>query len=347
MKWGLIARGEDRGLGILTWETYRNLRPDRTLLVDIGELARGFLPHHDRYPDAAAVTWDGAPLDAQTERSVRTWLEGLDVIYSAETFYDWRIIDWAHDAGVACVLHVMPEFWPAQLDGRPMPDVIWAPTTWRLDALPDAARLVPVPVASDRFPDPARSAVDGPLRVLHTAGHKAAADRNGTQLVARAVAAMSSEVVMTITGQDGRLPAIPARGRRNVTVQSRPRGAANYWELYLGQDVLLLPRRYGGLCLPVQEALAAGLVPILPDVSPNGDWPAVLTPAHRRGQIATQAGVLELASVRPVDLAARVDALARDRDLLAMRRTLALEWARAHSWEALGSLWRAELDRAR
>lgn len=344
----MIGRAEDRGLGNLTWELHRNLGPDRTLVMDLGPLARGFPMHPERYGPCVIVPWDGHPLSELWERHIRGWLEGIDVLYSAETFYDWRIVDWARDAGVATVLHVMPEFWPGQLDGRPMPDVIWAPTTWRLDQLPAATRLVPVPVALDRFvhwdnPSP----VDGPLRVLHVAGHKAAADRNGTQLVTRALPAIRGPVHLTIAGQDGRLPSTGPRGRGAVTVAVRSRSVANYWELYRDQDVLLLPRRYGGLSLPVQEGLAAGLVPILPDVSPNGDWPAMLTPATERGQIATAAGVIPLASSRPADLAAAVDALARDPALLAMRRRLALEWAQAHCWSVLESLYLDELDRAR
>lgn len=346
MRWGLLARGEDRGLGNLTWELHRNLQPDRTILLDIGQLARGFATHPERYPGATVIPWDGAPLGTGAEHTIRAWLDGLDVLYSAETFYDWRIVDWAREAGVATVLHVMPEFWPAQQNGRPMPDVIWAPTSWRLDTLPDATRLVPVPVALDRFPPP-ESSVDGPLRVLHVAGHKAAADRNGTQLVTRAVLAMRGAIAVTITGQDGRLPGVPRRTRGTVTIRSRLRGVANYWELYADQDVLLLPRRYGGLCLPVQEGLAAGLVPVMSDVPPNDEWPSMLIPTTTRGQIATAAGVLPLASCRPVDIAATVDALAADRDLLALRRRLATDWARAHSWDALRGLYLAELDRAR
>lgn len=341
MKLGLIARADDRGLGILTWEVYRHLHPERVLVVrePVAE-ARGFPPHLDRYPDGTAVTYDGG-LD---EATVRGWLDGLEVVYSAETFYDGRLIGWARAAGVATVLHVMPEFFPAV--DHPEPDALWVPTTWRTADLPSRARLVPVPVATDRF-DQDTPDGDGPLRVLHVAGHRAAMDRNGTQVVLRAVRLLRAAVALTITGQDGRLPAVRTSRGGGVTVTSRPRGTVGYWELYDGQDLLVLPRRYGGLCLPVQEALAAGLVPVLPDVSPNGDWPAVLVPASTSGQFTTAAGDLPLAQVEPRDLAATIDQLATDRCLLGTYRRLAGEWARASSWDALTGLWLDELDRAR
>ena len=41
MRVGLIARAEDRGLGVQTWEWSRGMRPDETLIVDMGELGGG------------------------------------------------------------------------------------------------------------------------------------------------------------------------------------------------------------------------------------------------------------------------------------------------------------------
>jgi hypothetical protein len=40
-------------------------------------------------------------------------------------------------------------------------------------------------------------------------------------------------------------------------------------ELYEGFDALIYPRKYGGLALPLPEALASGLPVIMPNVSPN------------------------------------------------------------------------------
>lgn len=349
MKWGLIARGEDRGLGNMTWEIHRNLHPDRTLLLDLGDLARGFPVHPERYPEAGRLAWTGAPLDAVHEKAVRSWLEGLDVVYSAETYYDWRILDWAREAGVATVLHVMPEFYRCGQDGIPMPDAVWAPTSWRLDELPDATRVVPVPVALDRLAQdrPLNERTDTPLRVLHPAGHRAASDRNGTQIVIRSVQHMTQRIEVTIAGQDGRLPSTSLRRGGPVSVRVAPKGQPNYWQLYRDQDVLVMPRRYGGLCLPVQEGIASGLVPVMPDVAPNGDWPAMLVPCGGNGTIATQGGVLRMVATKPADLARAVDVLARDRGVLATWREAGRLWAHGHSWEALAPLWLDELQRAR
>jgi glycosyltransferase involved in cell wall biosynthesis len=236
----------------------------------------------------------------------------------------------------------MPEFWRG--DEVPPVDAVWVPTSWRIDHLPESTRLVPMPVALDRLarqPEPKGDV----LRVLHVAGHRAAADRNGTQLVLKSAVRMRQRVHLTIAGQDRRLPSYSVRRGGPVSLDTRPGGIADYWRLYEHQDVLLMPRRYGGLCLPVQEGLAAGLVPIMPDVSPNMDWPIVPVPASMNGSIATQGGVLRMAKAKPADLAAAVDRLAADPFRFDRLRGTAGQWAADHSWGALHRLWMDELGR--
>lgn len=337
MRLGLIARADDRGLGVLTWEFHRHLAPASTLVVrEPGAEARGFLPHLDRYPGAAVVTYDQGTLP---EQPTRDWLDGLDVVYSAETFYDQRLTGWAAAAGVATVLHTMPEF---HSPAMATPTVLWAPTPWRLDQLPPA-RLVPVPVAADRFPltAPAR---DGQLRVLHTAGHRAAADRNGTTALLTALRMVRQPMTVRLLTQDPHLPTIrPARG---VTLQSEPGGRTDYWGLYADADVLALPRRYGGLCLPTQEAMAAGLAVVMADCPPNGWWPTLRVPASPRGELNTPCGPVPIYSTNPRGLARTLDSLALDGDVLAGHQAASVAWARAHTWEALAPLYQAELARA-
>ena len=56
----------------------------------------------------------------------------------------------------------------------------------------------------------------------------------------------------------------------NVKLRIDEGDTPNYWDNYRG-DVLIMPRRFGGLCLPVNEALAAGMPAIMPNISPN-EW---------------------------------------------------------------------------
>lgn len=348
MRVGLIARAEDRGLGILTWEWWRHMAPDRTLVVDLGSLARGFPMHLDRYgvaadgsaPDGTIVVGsDATRFQERDVAAVRAWISECDVIYTAEVPYDGRLPGWCQDAGVALVCHVMPEFfrWTGQ---HPLVRW-WLPTTWMRDRMPRAARVVPVPVPLDRWPEPAPYR-PGPPTFLHVAGHRAAGDRNGTNLLLAALGRCSAEMCVRVVTQDGRLPR--ARTGRGVALWTDTAGPADYWQLYDPADVLVLPRRYGGLSLPVHEAAGAGLGLVLPQTPPNGDtWPAHLVHVANRRPFPTPAGLVVSAGVDVGALAAAMDHLARhdlDRHRL---QTEARRWAVEHSWAELAPTITAEL----
>lgn len=338
MKVGLIARAENRGLGVLTWEFHRAMAPERTLLVDMGPLARGFATHPERYPGATVVPFADGTLP---EPEVRAWLDGLDVVYTAETFYDWRLPAWAEQQGVATVCHVMPEF---HVERPELATTWWAPTPWRMDQLPEGTQLVPVPVATDRFSghSPERA---GPLRVLHVGGHKAMADRNGTAQLVRATQRAKRPMTVTVASQD------PVRGsrawRRGHVAMVQAGAAPDYWQLYPDHDVLVLPRRYGGLCLPVQEAMAAGLAVVMTDAEPQRSyWPVAVVATRTRGQIRTAAGIIPTVDADAFALATLLDRLATQPADLAMLQRGSLAWAEAHSWTALRPTYTKALARA-
>jgi glycosyltransferase involved in cell wall biosynthesis len=329
VKVGLIARGEDRGLGNLTWEFARHVKPERVLLVHMGELARGFDMHADRYESPTVVSFDGVALP---ETAVREWLDGLDVVYSAETFYDHRLPLWAADAGVRTILHVMPEFYREHV---PQPDEIWLPTQWRSEHVPHA-RIVPVPVALDRWPIEQKD-LGEKMRVLHVAGRRAAADRNGTTLVFAAVNRLIGNVEVVVTCQD------PLRTPNRRGLDVRAMNEPDYWKLYRDFDVLLMPRRFGGLCLPAQEAAAAGLALVMTDTSPNQTWPIVPIPVRQHSKMRTPGGDVHLANATSAAVAEGVNRLARDRELLGTMKSRARGWAIDRSWRTLLPMYRGLL----
>lgn len=334
MKIGLIARGEDRGLGHLTQDFYRGFGADRVLLVEMGELARGFTKHADRFPDATHI-----PLALVNhryefdERVVREWLDGLDVVYSAETYYDWRMIGWARSAGVATVCHLMPEFWKHAQEDLPQPDAWWTPTRWRIEHLPPSTRVVPVPIPLD-CPMPGDT-LDGPLSFVHVAGHRAAQDRAGTVAFMRALQFLNAECRVRVITQDNRLPS--ASTPRHVTYSSTMNGVADRWDLYRDADAIVSPRRYGGLSLPVNEALGMGLGVIMSDCPPNAEeWPIVRIKVDERTPIRTGAGIIATVEPNPWAVASAMDACAENPVVYRREsREAAQRWAEARSWGAL------------
>lgn len=325
----------------MTAAFYRHMRPAKTLVIRMAS-ARGFAQDFDQYPGEQVVTFDGHHLP---EVEVKAWLRGLDVLYSAETYYDWRIVEWAREAGVATVLHSMPEFMRHNTEPLPHPTQWWAPTSWRLDLLPPGTPVVPVPVEDDVFPLEVAGTGDR-LQVVHVAGHRAAGDRNGTLQLLAAAQMVRQPMDIRVLCQDERLPQVRLR-QENVTITMCPGGVADRRELYAGSHLLVLPRRYGGLCLPAQEALASGLALAMPNVSPNPQtWPLAPLKGQWEGRQATPSGEVKSFSANPRFLAAVLDRMAQNPSMVADLQTQAVTWSKAHGWSQLIGMYRERLAAA-
>lgn len=330
MRVGVVTPGTDRGLGIQSWEAARNLDAS-VLLVETKDPSAP--THPERFPGATVARW-AAGLDP---RVVIPWLRTVDVVYAAETFYDPRFTKWARANDTRTVLHANPEFWT----GADRPDLLWTATPWRRDAMPPETEVVPFPVAVDRFEvAPQFTSAGRKPHWLHVAGKRALADRNGTDLLLAALPHLTEPCVVRIAVQHGEVPSLPktAPGVEVYVTTARP----DYWALYAGHDALVMPRRYGGLCLPVQEAMAAGLAVVMPDVSPNDTWPTVRVPAEFARKVTMPCGRVPTYDVRPEVLASMMDQLA-DPETMALWQGRSREWAQAHSWDALRPAWLSKM----
>lgn len=331
MKWGLIARSEtDRGLGIQTHAMFENLRPDKTLVV-INHKS-GFDSHPENYPGATLVDLHLGPHKSSLdETTVRDWWQGLDVVLSVETLYDWDLVEWARQDGVRTVIHGNPEFW---MSTNPQPDVWWWPTSWRLEHLP-AGPVVPVPVPD--VPIVALDPAEGPLRAVHVAGNGAMGDRNGTTTLASAMRSIPAGVKLTVYSQ---VPVPPIRAKVLPPV-------ANRWDMYSGQHVLVLPRRYGGLCLPALEAMASGLAVVMSDCSPNQMWePVYLMPSDSDRVLTMQTGPVQTHACFPNVVANTLKYFNSNRMALADRQARSREWAERNRWSELAPLYHRLIDDA-
>lgn len=343
MNLGLFgARADDRGLGRLTHDFYRHMRPARTLVIDMGAWARQFKQHLDRYPTAEVVPFNNGQIDPAV---MCRFFTGLDVAIMYETAYDHRAYDIARQAGCRTVLMTMPEFHRHATEAIPGPDEVWLPTCWRADLIPEA-RVVPAPVALDEAamasPSSRRS---GRLRVLHVAGHRASGDRNGTLAFLRAVRLLRSNAEIRVTTQDARLPQVHGVTRQRVQVEAG--GHDDHWRLYQRADLLVMPRRYGGLCLPVQEAMASGLAVAMTGCPPNPQtWPVAEISWHPGPTISTPGGQVGLADPDVGSVADLIDRLAGDPAAVEALKARSRMWAEANSWDTLRPLYQLELGRA-
>ena len=112
-------------------------------------------------------------------------------------------------------------------------------------------------------------------------------------------------------------------------------GVADRWDLYRDADVLVSPRRFGGLSLPVLEAIGMGLVVMMTDCEPNRDWPIIPIEATVGTGRPTPHGTVRTFECRPKVIAAEMDRLAEDRTILRRAQGEGAAWAREHTWERL------------
>jgi glycosyltransferase involved in cell wall biosynthesis len=249
------------------------------------------------------------------------------------------VTEWAQAAGVATVVVANPEFATPEKMGSA--DLVVNPSLWRADQLP-GIRL-PHPVDRERLPYRRRPLSGGPLRFLHVAGHRAMHDRAGTDLVVDAYRWMRNPVDLTIRTQS------PLSGPTEMLMRQCPQGpptvlrgdVEDYTTLYDGYDVLVAPRRFGGLSLPLNEAAACGLAIVATDREPERFAlpPESLVPVRDTRMVRCQAGPLAVESCDATELAMRLDMLVEDRETVGRLSEASDAYATSIAWATLLPAW--------
>lgn len=323
--WG--ARADRRGLCYQMQSYAKWLQPHRVFGIDM--TADELSPYQCDWSAYDQSTLDVMRHSDVTEGIARRWLRDLDVVLAAETFYRDPFPEWARAEGVRTVLHANPEFVGYWHTGQhdPRPDVLLAPTTWRLGAMPGALHL-PFPVDRQLFPFRLRTAAN---RFVHIAGHRAMADRAGTRIVLGAAMRLANVDIVVRTQSP---PEFEAPRTRRVTMQHRNFDTPQ--ELYADVDIAILPRRYGGNYLVAQEALSSGIPIITLDREPENTWGGVVTiPAKPRRRIRTKAGPIEVWDGSPRELLRVVNELRKDPDRVKQLSFAANSYAATISWDHL------------
>jgi glycosyltransferase involved in cell wall biosynthesis len=357
MKLGLVARADNSGLGVQTYEFYIHMKPAKTMVVDISML-NGNQVYLDRYPGAQVV--HGIP----AHEDMVEFLTGLDVIFIAESPYDYKLYNLAREMGVKTACQYNYEFvdWFSN-PALPKPDMLIAPSRWyynRMQHLCDQYGIEHVylhcPVNRESIP---RRTIKHARTFLHCAGKSAAHDRNGTLTVIEAAKYLdpSATIKIHFQGQQGLahqathsietyVEHIKACGNPyNTTLIQHEYD--NYADAYSQGDVMIMPRRYGGNCLPLNEALSAGMPVIMPDISPNNEFlpKSWLVPATIESQF-TPRTTIEIYGCKPEELAAKINEFVRMGDeQFANDAEIANTLAESISWPVLKPRYKEEFER--
>jgi glycosyltransferase involved in cell wall biosynthesis len=322
MKLGLIARADNSGLGMQTWEFYKHMKPDKTLVVDMSD-HNGNRTYPERY-GPEAVWSRGIP----NIGAIDEFLQDLDVVFVAEAPYNYYLYQRARELGVKTAVQYNYEFFDWFMYPHfPMPDMLIAPSQWHYQDVDAWARerniehiYLHCPVNRDKLPFKSR---DCYKTFLHVAGRAAAHDRNGTMTVIESAKYLqtNAKILIHFQGQQGvghqvthtldDYETMIAAHNEKGNIIVRHEEIDNYEDIYKDGDALILPRRYGGNCLPLNEALSTGMPVIMPDISPNNSFldATWLVPALKMAYF-TPRTVIDIYGVPEQLLAAKIDEFA-------------------------------------
>lgn len=271
MKLGLLACSSNTGLGYQTLTIAEHLNPDKVLVYDISK-HNGMPTHHERFYQPRVC--DGIPTNQDME-----WLvDGMDVIIVCETPLNYHLFEYANQRGVKVIQQLNVEFFDFfKKPHLPRPSLLGMPSEWRQHEIEglNIAPVIQLPLPVDRKRFPFRE-IKQCKTFIHIVGRPAIHDRNGTLSFIAAAEILGGQYQYKIYLQpptDPRAieyfrPIKQALENASVKIEVVENIEDNT-QMYLGGDVLVLPRRYGGLCIPMQEALSCGLPVVMPDISPN------------------------------------------------------------------------------
>ena len=275
MTFGIIARCDNTGLGNQTRDLVRMLNPDRILLVNSAKFN-----NNKQYPewyDGYNVTMtNGFP----TKQEVAIFMDGLKSVLTCETFYHPHFINLAQRRKVKTLMQYNYEFLDhLNKPDMPLPTYMISPSYWKVDEtiakFGNDTKVVhiPPPIHLDDFKSVRENNMSKDhKRLLHIGGKAASQDRNGTQTVIDMLRYSKADYELVIRSQS-ELNINYKDSRLTVEIGNIDSRS----EMYNGFDAMIMPRRYAGLCLPMNEALVSGLPVFMTDISPNNqilpnDW---------------------------------------------------------------------------
>jgi glycosyltransferase involved in cell wall biosynthesis len=326
MRLGIIVRDDCTGLGYQTRDYYKWLNPSKVILIDISNLNGN--PQQGWY-DKVDLRINGIPTNEQCYEM----LKDIDVLFTAETVYNLNLYRIAKEVGVKTICVENPEFYDhIRYPKFDMPDLIILPSVWleeniRTHAESRGTKVIQIHHPVDRAEFPFTRRTVG--RPIHIAGKPATLDRNGTWDFMQAC----PDGIVTTQSED--LAWHIRRRYRHSRVYTNIESPK---VLYQMGDILVLPRKYGGNCLPLNEALSSGMPVIMPDISPNNhllpkEW---LVPAVSIGKL-NPSGVNERSPVEmyEVDAQALVERIQWVKDNIYFESLKANELADTISWPNL------------
>lgn len=268
MRLGIIARSDNTGLGYQTKQLVDMLQPDKVMLIDFSPHNNN-IQHPEWYDGYNVLNVLGIP----ESRDIDRFLKDLDVILSCETFYnnDEFIIK-AKQNNIKTILQYNYELFGNLAKKRmALPDVLVSPSLWNIDIIQGMfgrkAKVIHLaPPTEVNLFSGAKQINQSKThnRILHIGGKRAAMDRNGTNTILDMLRYSKQDYELVIRTQTDL--EIEINDSRVILDYNDSNDRES---MYVGFDAMVLPRRYAGLCLPMNESLLSALPVFMTNISPN------------------------------------------------------------------------------
>lgn len=315
VKLGIIALCNDSGLGNQTRRLTYMLKPFRVMVIDSSNFSQNKKQHWDWYENFTGYMCKGFPNDHEVD----VFLKGLTHVLVCENPLNLNLMDKCNKANIKLYIQSNYEFCDHLNKDLTLPTQFLMPSYWKIAEMKerfgdDKVDYLPPPIDPNEFKEAREVNFERneDKRFLHIVGTLAANDRNGTLDLLEAIKLCKSDFKLIIRSQH-ELP--------NEYIVDDPRveysfeNIVNPQDLYTDFDAMILPRRYGGLCLSCDEALMSGLPVIMPDISPNNEllpneW---LIPAMKDNEFFTRT-IIDIYSSDIFKLAEKIDWLTEQDD---------------------------------
>lgn len=272
--WG--ARIDSGGLAWQTLALAKLLNPDHVLVIDSSGFNSGAPQDYTRFNAWDNYVIKGFPTNIDCIRFLNT---GVTHVFVCETTYNMNFLHLAAKRGVKVYLQPNAEFGDHLVNRTlPLPYKFILPSPWYLERYNSWYRnvvVLPPPTDSSQFvvAREVNLARKGKLRVLFINGKEAHLDRNGLQSVQEAMNFVKTDIELVVQSQGE----IVNYGVDDNRIKYHVGNVEKQEDMYEGFDLMLMPRRYGGLSLPLNEALMSAIPVIMTDVEPNNlllpkDW---------------------------------------------------------------------------
>ncbi len=306
---GAVIYATNQGLGIQAKTFYDN-----------GIFQKAFVQKHSSYENH--YEWYPDRVDSFEEL-----LNTCDKIIFFEIAFDWKYIIRARERGVKTIFFLMYECTHNPLPY--FPDVLVGGSVMEREYFGDSVKVINVPVPNHlkwRKRTVAKTFV-------HNAGHGGLCGRNGTKELIEAIKYIKSPIKLIIRSQ------VPIQQYEDPRVEYRI-GDFPYESLFEEGDVFVYPDKFGGSCLPLQEAYASGMAIMASDRHPSNLWlpKEILIPIQ--GYKKERAySVVDSAIVSPQEIARQIDKW-YNQDITSFSLQ-GKAWAKENSWAKLKKQYEA------